>query len=156
MSGHFVQINPDGTRSTGDFWIQKPGRLRFEYDRPSATSLIADGRSVAVRDRKLNTQQLFFLGQTPLRFLLADHLDLLKDTDVTGVTGGDGTVNVSLVESHAIGGSARIELVFSAETIVLKQWTVTDAQGFDTTVTLDIVNTSDTPPAKYFYINERN
>ena len=65
--------------------MQKPGKVRFEYKPPSPIELIADGSSVVVRDRKLATQDLYPLSQTPLRFLLADHIDLLRDTNLVGV-----------------------------------------------------------------------
>ena len=80
LTGNFVQVGPDGSRTQGDFFISKPGRVRFEYDDPSPIELIADGSSVVVRDRRLATQDVYPLSQTPLRFLLADHVDLMKDT----------------------------------------------------------------------------
>ncbi len=78
LTGNFVQIGPDGRRTTGHLFIQKPGKVRFEYDPPSPIDIIADGPSVVVRDRQLATQDLYPLSQTPLRFLLADHIDLLR------------------------------------------------------------------------------
>ena len=86
MEGHFVQIGPDGGRTEGNFYIQKPGRVRFAYDPPSPIDIIADGSTVVVRDRKLATQDLYPLSQTPLRYLLADRIDLLHDTDVVSVS----------------------------------------------------------------------
>ena len=70
LVGNFVQVGPDGSRTKGDFYIQKPGKVRFEYDDPSPIAIVADGSSVAVRDRKLATQDIYPLSQTPLRYLL--------------------------------------------------------------------------------------
>jgi len=154
MSGSFTQVNPDGTRSTGKFWISKPGKLRFQYAPPSPVELVADGRSVAVRDRKLNTQDLYFIGQTPLRFLLADRIDLISDTRVVGVSVGPEWVTVILEEGSTIGGRARIQLMFSAADYSLKQWTVTDAQGYETTVAIFDVDTTSRPSDKLFRIDE--
>ena len=78
LTGKFIQIGPDGSRTQGDFYISKPGRVRFEYDDPSPIELIADGSSVVVRDRRLATQDVYPLSQTPLRFLLADRVDLAE------------------------------------------------------------------------------
>src|SRR5262245_2120422 len=78
MSGDFAQIGPDGRQSKGQFYVQKPGKVRFDYESPSRIDIIADGSSVVVRDRKLATQDVYPLSQTPLRFLLADRIDLLK------------------------------------------------------------------------------
>ena len=82
LSGNFVQVGPDGSKTKGDFYIQKPGKVRFEYDPPTPIAIIADGSSLAVRDTKLATQDIYPLSQTPLRFLLSDRIDLLKDTNV--------------------------------------------------------------------------
>jgi outer membrane lipoprotein-sorting protein len=155
MSGSFTQVGPDGSRTEGKFWVSKPGKLRFQYAPPSPIELIADGRSVAVRDRKLNTQDLYLIRQTPLRFLLADKIDLIEDSDVIGVTSDADWVTVTLEERSSIGGTARIQLMFAANTYALKQWTITDAQGYDTTVALYDVDTSSKPSDKLFYINEQ-
>src|SRR5499427_7675558 len=69
LVGKFVQVGPDGGRTEGTFYIQKPGRVRFAYNPPSPIDIIADGSSVVVRDRKLATQDLYPLSQTPLRYL---------------------------------------------------------------------------------------
>ncbi|MCV5648591.1 outer membrane lipoprotein carrier protein LolA, partial [Escherichia coli] len=63
LVGNFVQVGPDGTKTKGDFYIQKPGKLRFEYENPSTIEVIADGSSVAVRDRRLATQDIYPLSQ---------------------------------------------------------------------------------------------
>src|SRR5690348_1724835 len=89
MTGDFVQVGPDGRRAEGKIFLQKPGRIRFEYNPPSPIELVADGNSLVVRDRLLATQDLYPLSQTPLRFLLADRIDLLRETNVTSVAADD-------------------------------------------------------------------
>ena len=134
MVGNFVQIGPDGGRTEGTFYIQKPGKVRFEYNPPSPIELIADGSSVVVRDRKLATQDLYPLSQTPLRYLLADHIDLLRDTDVVSVSADDTFDTVTIEEKQIVVGTNRLMIMFDAKDQQLKQWTVTDPQGYDTTV----------------------
>ena len=134
LVGNFVQVGPDGSKTKGDFYIQKPGRVRFEYDEPSPIAIIADGSSLAVRDRKLATQDIYPLSQTPLRFLLSDRIDLLKDTNVVSVTADDMFISVTIEEKHALIGTSRLMLMIGAKDGQLKQWTVTDPQGYDTTV----------------------
>jgi outer membrane lipoprotein-sorting protein len=157
MVGNFVQIGPDGGRSEGTFYIQKPGRVRFEYNPPSPIDIIADGSSVVVRDRKLATQDLFPLSQTPLRYLLADHLDLLRDTDVVRVSADDTFANVTIEEKELMIGTSRLMIMFDAKDLTLKQWTVTDPQGFDTTVAVFNLDSTKKPDPNLFVINyERN
>jgi outer membrane lipoprotein-sorting protein len=134
LVGNFVQVGPDGTKTKGDFYIQKPGKVRFEYDAPSPIAIIADGSSLAVRDRKLATQDIYPLSQTPLRFLLSDRIDLLKDTNVVNVTADDVFISVTIEEKQALIGTSRLMLMVGAKDGQLKQWTVTDPQGYDTTV----------------------
>jgi outer membrane lipoprotein-sorting protein len=134
LVGNFVQVGPDGSKTRGDFYIQKPGKVRFEYDEPSPIAIIADGSSVAVRDRKLATQDIYPLSQTPLRYLLSDRIDLLKDTNVVSVTSDDLFISVTIEEKQALIGTSRLMLMIGAKDGQLKQWTVTDPQGYDTTV----------------------
>ncbi len=134
LVGNFVQVGPDGTKTKGDFYIQKPGKLRFEYDEPSPIDVVADGSSLAVRDRNLATQDIYPLSQTPLRYLLSDRIDLMKDTNVVSVTADDVFVSVTIEEKQALIGTSRLMLMIGAKDGQLKQWTVTDPQGYDTTV----------------------
>jgi outer membrane lipoprotein-sorting protein len=134
LSGSFVQVGPDGSKTKGDFYIQKPGKVRFEYEPPSPIDIVADGSSVAVRDRKLATQDIYPLSQTPLRYLLSDRIDLMKDTNVVSVTADDVFISVTIEEKQALIGTSRLMLMVGAKDGQLKQWTVTDPQGYDTTV----------------------
>ena len=134
LVGNFVQVGPDGSKTQGDFYIQKPGKVRFEYDPPNPIDVIADGSSLVVRDRNLATQDVYPLSQTPLRFLLSDRIDLMKDTNVVNVTTDDMFVSVTIEEKQALIGTSRLMMMFGAKDGQLKQWTVTDPQGYDTTV----------------------
>lgn len=153
LIGDFVQVGPDGRRTEGKFYLQKPGRMRFEYDDPSPLELISDGRSVAIRDRKLATQDLLLLSQTPLRFLLANRIDLLKEGNIVNVYKDDVFVTVVLDEKQALGGTHRLMLMFSTKDAQLRQWTVTDPQGYDTTVALYNLDASSKPDPSLFRIN---
>jgi len=142
VSGNFVQVGPDGSKVKGDFYIQKPGKVRFEYEPPSPIAIIADGSMLAVRDRKLSTQDIYPLSQTPLRYLLSDRIDLLKDTNVVSVTADDLFISVTIEEKQILIGTSRLMLMVGAKDGQLKQWTVTDPQGYDTTVAVYNLDTS--------------
>jgi outer membrane lipoprotein-sorting protein len=151
--GKFVQVGPDGRKTQGELYLQKPGKLRFEYDDPSPIQLIADGTSLVVRDRRLATQDLYPLGQTPLRFLLADKVDLLRDTNVVSVYSDDIFSTVVIEERQTLGGKHKLMLMFDAKDLTLKQWTVTDPQGFDTTVAVYNLDMTKKPDPALFKIN---
>ena len=108
--------------------------MRFEYDAPSPIAIVSDGSSLAVRDTKLATQDIYPLSQTPLRFLLSDRIDLLKDTNVVNVMADDVYISVTIEEKQALIGTSRLMLMVGVKDGQLKQWTVTDPQGYDTTV----------------------
>jgi outer membrane lipoprotein-sorting protein len=156
LVGNFVQVGPDGAKTKGDFYIQKPGKLRFEYEPPNPIDVVADGSSLVVRDRKLATQDIYPLSQTPLRFLLSDRIDLLKDTNVVSVTADDLYISVTIEEKQALIGTSRLMLMIGAKDGQLKQWTVTDPQGYDTTVAVYNLDSSKKIDPSLFKIDFTN
>jgi outer membrane lipoprotein-sorting protein len=153
MSGAFAQIGADGRRTSGNFYVQKPGKVRFEYDAPSPIDIIADGSSVVVRDRRLATQDVYPLSQTPLRFLLADKIDLLRDTHVTSVTADELFVSIVVEEKQALIGTSRLMMMFDAKSFELRQWVVTDPQGYDTTIAVSNLDSNRRPDPALFRID---
>lgn len=135
-TANFEQTGPDGSRSVGKLYLSRPGKIRFQYAPPSPLEIVSNGSSVSVKNRKLSTQELWPLSQTPLRFLLQDNIDLSKNANVLGVYQEPEMVSVVLEEKNAIGGKATIQLMFSGKDYTLRQWIVTDAQGQDTSVAL--------------------
>jgi outer membrane lipoprotein-sorting protein len=153
LVGQFIQVGPDGSRVRGEFYIQKPGKVRFEYDPPSPIEIVADGQSVIVRDRKLATQDLYPLSQTPLRFLLSERIDLMRETNVIGVRADDAVVTIIIEERQPLVGTSRLMMMVGAKDNQLKQWTITDPQGYDTTVVVSNLDTSKRPDPGLFKID---
>ncbi|MCU0818634.1 MAG: outer-membrane lipoprotein carrier protein LolA [Beijerinckiaceae bacterium] len=151
----FVQIAPDGRNYGGILYLLRPGRMRFEYHPPAQLEIVADGRSVAIRDRKLRTQDVYFIGQTPLKFLLAQRIDIAKDSTVKDLKRAGDDVQLFLEDKSTIGGTSKIRVVFDGQTYALKEWTVTDPQGFDTRVMLSNLNTNANPDRSLFVIEEQ-
>jgi outer membrane lipoprotein-sorting protein len=153
LVGKFHQIGPDGSKTEGTFYMQRPGRVRFEYEEPSPIQLIADGSSVAVRNRTLATQDVYPLSQTPLRFLLAEKINLLKDSNITAVFQDDLFVTVVIEEKSQVAGTHRLRMLFGAKDNLLKQWTITDPQGFDTTISVYDLDSKTRPDPGLFKID---
>ena len=154
MRGEFVQFGPDGSRTSGRFAIQRPGKVRFFYDKPSTLDIIADGGSVAVRDRARATQDIWPLKRTPLRFLLDNTLDLATDSKVTKVDVAPDLVSVTIEENTAFGDGS-ITLLFDAESKALKQWNVIASKGQETSVSIYNVKTGVAVDPDLFVINYR-
>jgi outer membrane lipoprotein-sorting protein len=135
LKGSFVQIGPEGQVDEGRFYIQKPGRMRFEYAAPNPTLIVSDGSSVAVINKKLNTTDRYPIWTTPLSLILSREVDLKKNPAIIGLAHQDGQLVVS-ARSHSSRATGNITLVFSEPDIALRQWTVIDAQGLTTTVSI--------------------
>jgi outer membrane lipoprotein-sorting protein len=138
MSADFVQIGPDGRRSEGLLVVQRPGHMLFRYKPPQKMEIVADGRSVA----------------TPLKFLLADHIDLAKDTAIKRVEMDDRAASIEIIDKATFGGKSDITLVFDPDTFELKQWTVIDPQGFRTLVSLFALDLVTKPDPAWFHIDD--
>ena len=138
MEGSFVQIGPEGQIDQGRFYIEKPGRMRFEYTAPNPTLIVSDGRWVAVENTKLNTVDRYALWTTPLNLILGDDIDLRDNADILSVA-HKGDELVVTARQHKSNLHGDLVLVFSEPTLALKQWTVKDAQGLLTTVAVSNV-----------------
>ncbi len=135
MNGEFVQFNPNGEQLQGKFYIARPGRVRFQYDAPSATQVIADGKSVLVFDKRMQTYDIWPLSQTPLRLLLDSNVELATSEKVTNVGVASDLVEVVL-EDETRFSAGTLNLIFDRGSHELRQWTVTDRQGLQTMVAL--------------------
>jgi outer membrane lipoprotein-sorting protein len=151
--GKFAQIGPDGRRVVGTFSIQKPGKVHFQYDPPSPIDIIADGSSVVIHNRSLETSDYYPLSQTPLRYLLAERIDLLRDTNVISVSSDNTFVTVVIEEPQVVVGTNRLMIMFDAKHLQLKQWTVTDPQGLNTTVAVYDLDSTKKPDPNLFVID---
>ncbi|KQI71839.1 cell envelope biogenesis protein LolA [Loktanella sp. 5RATIMAR09] len=135
--GGFTQINPDGTLSTGQIYIKRPGRIRFEYNAPSDSLVMASGGQLAIFDPRSNTgPDRYPLNQTPLSIILQNNVDLERADMVTNVT-SDGTTTTVTAQDPDNPNYGSIQLVFTANPVELRQWVVTDEFGTETTVILN-------------------
>ncbi len=151
MSGEFVQFGPNGEQTSGTFHLERPGKLRFDYEDPSPLLLISNGKTVGVRNSRLGTWSYIPLSKTPLKLLLDDRLDINDnsirsvsiDTDITTIVLGD----------ERIFGDAEITLLFDPESQDLRQWTIKDAQGKETSVMIFNVEKNVSIPGSLFKLN---
>ena len=135
LKGRFLQIAPDGGSSEGTAWIERPGRLRFDYDPPAPFLLVAGHGVVMFHDRKLDQTSQFLIGQTPLGMLLAEKVTLSGDVTVTGIERQPGLLQVSMIRTGA-PGDGTLTLIFADNPMQLRQWSVVDAQRLETRVSL--------------------
>lgn len=134
MTGEFVQFGPRGEQTGGKFYLERPGKIRFDYDEPSPVQVKADGKAVVIHNRKLDTYDMYPLGQTPLNLLLSDRIDLSGDR-VKEVKQEAELLTIKMGDKSVFGDST-ITMMFDPSTYDLRQWTITDKQGKDTSVIL--------------------
>lgn len=132
MTGEFVQFGPSGQQTGGKFYIERPGKLRFDYDSKSNFKVISDGNSVAVSNLRMKTFNIYPLSKTPLKLLLGNRIDL-SGNEVKDIEQGPDATTIKLAD-RSVFGNSKLSMMFDPKTYALKQWTVTDAQGKDTTV----------------------
>lgn len=136
VEADFTQVNADGSISTGKIFINRPGRVRFEYAPPDRSLVIAGAQQVAIFDAKSNQPpEQYPLKRTPLNLILAANVDLGRAKMVVGHT-EDGTSTRVRAQDPENPEYGSIELVFTANPVELRQWVITDDLGAQTTVIL--------------------
>ena len=155
LTADFVQLGADGKRSEGKLHVQRAGRVRFEYAEPATMEVVSDGARVVVRDRKLKSEQAYFIDQTPLKFFMKEKFDLEKDVKVVDVLIEDSGVTIEIEDSATFGGTSHVKLLFDPKTFKLKQWQVTDPQGYQTLLTLFNLDQTTTPDPSLFRIDQK-
>ena len=135
LEARFVQINPNGDVVSGTLYLQRPGRMRVEYDPPSKVLLIATDWRLIFFDGSIRQVNTIPLAQTPLAFLLADRIQLAGEVQVTAVREGPDSLDVEVVRASE-ANQGRLTLHFATQPFALRSWTVIDAQGLETRVVL--------------------
>jgi outer membrane lipoprotein-sorting protein len=140
IKGLFVQTGADNKRVRGKFYVQRPGRFRFDYSPPSRLVILSDGQYMAIQDLDLKTDDRVELDRTPFRVLLRKDVDLLRDANILEVKEVDDVIVLAL-QDKSPDTPGRIKL-FLAKTpnLELREWVMTDSQGLDTRVELTEVS----------------
>jgi outer membrane lipoprotein-sorting protein len=151
MAGRFLQIDTQGQRIEGTFFLERPGKVLFRYNPPSYEQIVSVGRGFYVVDRKEQTQYAYPQDKVPLRQFLEDKIDLLKANNVA-ISQSDDYFSLTL-QDDTPAGIVRVALVFDTESKDLKQWTLTEPSGAELTFSLYDVQTGMPIPKAMFYID---
>lgn len=151
--GSFTQINADGTVATGDIYLHRPGRMRFDYAGDELV-VIAGGQQVAIFDGRSNTPpEQYPLAQTPLNLILARNVDLAASGKVVGHM-FDGIATRVTAQDPNRPEIGTIELIFTDDPVELRQWIITDNSGAQTTLVLGAMVQGGRLPASLFNITQ--
>ena len=132
MTGEFVQFGPNGEQTGGQFLIKRPGKIRFNYENPSPITVISNGKTLAVNNTKLKTTNYYPLSKTPLSLLLSNKINI-KDKSIRKVEASEDVTTVVMGDKKIFGNS-EITLLFDPQSQDLRQWTIKDEQGKETSV----------------------
>lgn len=135
LKAHFLQVASSGSTSQGTAWLERPGRMRFQYEPPTPLLLVAGHGFVVYYDRELKQTSNFPLDATPLGLLLREHLTLSGDVTVTGIERLPGQIGVTMVRTNS-PGEGSLSLVLADAPLALRQWAIVDAQRQETRVSL--------------------
>ncbi len=135
LQARFIQISSNGAYAEGEMMVQRPGKLRFDYDPPHPVLIIANGLSLLFYDRELKQASFLPLWETPLWFLIREQVTLSEGVVVSAVEQSPGALRITLTDQD-LSEAGSITLVFSDRPLDLKKWEITDAQGVLTQVSL--------------------
>lgn len=151
MVGRFLQVDTQGQRIEGTFYLERPSKVRFRYNPPSREEIISVGRGFYVIDRKEQTQYAYPQDRVPLREFLTDEIDLLR-ANIVAYGQSDGYTTITLQDETPIG-TVRVSLIFDTDTYDLVQWTLAEPSGVELTFSLYDVQKDVDIPNSYFYID---
>jgi outer membrane lipoprotein-sorting protein len=145
VKGRFEQTSPRGAVSTGDLYVQRPGKARFAYDPQFGLLVVADGKNIAVYDSRLKTFDRAPLNATPLSMLLSHEVRLDRDVSILRVDHYADYFALTLRDTTG-RAEGRIVLYFNASPVSLRGWTVIDAQGRQTQIRILSLESADLDP----------
>ncbi len=127
--GTFTETGAGGVTRSGRFYIQRPGKMRFEYTNPAGLLVVSDGSNVMRYDPRLNVFRQVPLGQTPLSTFLGRNVRFDQGVRVDRVVRmQNGGVTITARDARR-PNDGQVTLVFGGSPFRLLEWTITDAQG---------------------------
>lgn len=154
MQGTFVQQFADGRVAEGEFFLRRPGRLRFEYyGFPTVT--ISDGTWAAIQNTDLKTTDRYPLSKTPLYLLLRDNVDLARDGIIRDYRDDGGSISLTIVDPRKPNDGS-VSMVFTKSPVELRRWIITDPQGRSSVVSLRDTRLGTYISPKKFFIEDLN
>lgn len=150
MVGRFLQIDTNGGRTEGTFFLERPNKIAFRYAPPSREEIVSQGRGFYVVDRREETYYAYPQDSIPLRQFLGEQINLL-DANVVDVTNSDGYIAITVID-NTVAGTVQVSLIFDVDTKDLAQWTLVEPSGSELTFSLyDVQKEVQIPPAFFTF-----
>jgi outer membrane lipoprotein-sorting protein len=150
MVGRFLQIDTDGGRTEGTFFLERPDKIAFRYAPPSREEIVSVGRGFYVLNRRDETYYAYPQDTIPLRQFLGNDIDLLN-ANVVDVTNADGYMTITVID-ETVAGTVQVSLIFDTDTKDLAQWSLVEPSGAELTFSLYDVEKGVQIPRAFFSI----
>lgn len=152
LESKFTQINADGSIDTGRLYIDRPGKLRFEYNEPNDALILASGGSLAIFDGRSNTgPERYPLSKTAFSLILDRTVNLTSSNFRTDAA-YDAGVTVITAEDPKRPQVGKMLLSFTDDPIALRSWVIVSQSGQKTTIILGDVSEGVQHPNSLFSI----
>ncbi len=151
MAGRFLQIDTDGGRTEGTFYLQRPDKIKFRYNPPSREEIVSQGRGFYVMNRQDRTYYAYPQDAIPLRQFLGDQIDFSK-SNILAVTTSESYMTITLTDD-SVAGTVEVSLIFDKQTMDLVQWSLVNPNGSELTFSVFDVQMNVEIPRSFFYID---
>lgn len=153
--GKFTQVDVEGGVSSGSFYISRPGKIRFDYDKPEPMHIVSDGTTVSIEEPRRKAYDAVPLSSTPLGLFLRSNVDLKRDGSVTDVATQNGSHFVTLVDRTG-EAEGKMILEFRTSDFELLGWRALDGTGAETRVRLSDTRTNVSLKPSLFVVKDPN
>ncbi len=135
LKARFLQQSSAGQLAEGWLYLRRPNRVRLDYRPPAALQIYAKGYWLVYVDTEMEEITHVPLTSTPAGFLVRDQVRLSGDISVVRVERKVGALRLHVVQTEE-PEAGRVVLTFQDSPMRLSHWTVIDAQGVETRVSL--------------------
>ena len=150
LEADFIQVSPSGKINNGKIFLDLPGKLRIDYNKPNNLLITCKGFWIVIQNRDLKSTNNIPLSQTPFSILLENKIDFNNKDLIMNFQKKLGiiSIKINLVENIQAG---ELLLEFSEKPFILKKWIIRDIVGDKTTVLIQNTRLNQKLPFTIFF-----
>ena len=133
LEANFIQVSPSGNVSNGKVYLDLPGKLRIDYEKPKNLLITCKGFWIVIQDREAKTTNNIPVKNSPFAILLEKTPFLNNQNIKTEFSNESGIISLKL-KSQNNDNQESLILEFSENPFSLKKWVIQDSLGENTTV----------------------
>lgn len=131
----FQQVAPDGTLTTGKFYLKRPGKMRWQYNPPTPILMVSNGSTLVYYDYELEQVSHVSLDSTLIGLLAHDKIRFDGKIGITELAQDSGAIRISLAQRDK-PTEGELMLEFSDKPLTLQNMVIRDATNQITSVAL--------------------